>query len=243
VCRHRGQAVPPNVFISYSTKDESFVTNLATDLKQLNLGVWVALWDIKVGQSLVSRIQEGISASDYVIAVISSHSANSAWVQKELNTAIYRVLSGKLRAVLPVIIEECDIPAFLLETKFVDFRSSYTKGVEDLLSVLYPTALLRGQAERLVARYKSQGHLLPAFFSPNAIGAIERRLIPVNAVNYGTLFWGAIENWCQNNLDGDLTQLDKWSQFEFLILNWSQLNWSRLSVQKFRVDKWSLCRG
>lgn len=123
----------PTVFLSHSSKDKPFVSRLATDLKSQGVPVWYDQWELKVGDSLSERIERGISQSGWLALVISKNSASSDWVQKELRAAQARELRDKSVFVLPIIIDDCEIPLFLLDKLYADFRASYEHGLEALL--------------------------------------------------------------------------------------------------------------
>lgn len=128
-----GQMDRPTVFLSHSSKDKPFVSRLATDLKSKGVPVWFDQWELKVGDSLSQRIERGISQSGWLAVVVSKNSSNSDWVQKELRAAQARELRDKSVFVLPIIIDDCEIPLFLLDKLYADFRASYDQGLEALL--------------------------------------------------------------------------------------------------------------
>jgi predicted nucleotide-binding protein len=72
------------VFISYSSKDRDFAERLATDLRASGAGVWFDQWEIKVGDSITQKINDGIHDNDYLAVVLSPDSVASHWVRKEL---------------------------------------------------------------------------------------------------------------------------------------------------------------
>ena len=65
------------VFISYSSSDKNFVEKLSKDLNELGIGVWFDKLEIKVGDSIVEKINKGISENDYLAIVLSPDSVNS----------------------------------------------------------------------------------------------------------------------------------------------------------------------
>jgi hypothetical protein len=52
------------VFLSHSSADKAFVDRLASDLERINVGAWYDKWEIRVGDSLIEKIQEGIDSND-----------------------------------------------------------------------------------------------------------------------------------------------------------------------------------
>jgi hypothetical protein len=126
----------PSVFLSHSSKDKPFVSRLATDLKSRGVPVWFDKWELKVGDSLTEKIETGISQSGWLAVILSRDSASSDWVQKELRAAQVRELRDRNVFVLPIVIDDCEIPLFLLDKVYADFRPSYEHGLEVLLKRL-----------------------------------------------------------------------------------------------------------
>lgn len=124
------------VFLSHSSQDEFFVERLARDLEASGLDVWLDRWSIQSGESIVSRISEGLSESDYLLVVLSAASVDSLWVRHELDTALMLQLSDESITIVPLYAEDCAIPLMLRAFRYDDFRSSYDEGLTSLLSFL-----------------------------------------------------------------------------------------------------------
>jgi hypothetical protein len=130
--------VSTDLFISYSSKDAEFVTKLAKDLQSRGVSVWWDKWMMKVGDSLHKKIQEGITNSALLCVVLSPYSVSSPWVEKEMNSALMKELEQREVFVLPILYKECQIPLFLKDKLYADFRSSYEIGLSALLERLTP---------------------------------------------------------------------------------------------------------
>jgi hypothetical protein len=126
-------------FISYSSTDAAFAHRLAQDLKKANVNIWFDRWEIKVGDSISEKIEAGLRDSDYLIIVLSPRSVNSSWVRQELNAAHIKELEARKVVVLPALIEKCDVPLWLRDKHYADFRADYDYGLWELLEVLAPT--------------------------------------------------------------------------------------------------------
>lgn len=61
----------PSLFLSHSSADKTFVEKLAKDLEGVGVNVWFDKWEIKVGDSLTGKIEEGLQANDYLGLVLS----------------------------------------------------------------------------------------------------------------------------------------------------------------------------
>jgi hypothetical protein len=93
------------VFISYSSKDHDFVLLLAEKLRKDLIDVWIADWELKAGDSIVEKINQGLEKSSFLIIIFSEHSIKSDWVLRELNSALMRQLTKKDIKILPILLE------------------------------------------------------------------------------------------------------------------------------------------
>jgi len=66
-----------SIFLSHNSADKPFVQQLATDLKRLGVNVWFDKWEIRVGDSLMWRIEEGIRENEYLGIVLSPEAISS----------------------------------------------------------------------------------------------------------------------------------------------------------------------
>ena len=125
----------PGLFLSHNSFDKPFVRKLSADLQAAGVQVWVDEAEIRVGDSLIDRIAEGIAGADYLGVVLSPRSVESLWVQRELNIALSREIGGRKTKVLPILLEECELPVFLEDKFYADFRAPdlYEKGLNLLL--------------------------------------------------------------------------------------------------------------
>jgi hypothetical protein len=116
-------SVSIGVFLSHNSNDKPFVRKLASDLESHGVRCWIDEAEIKIGDSLVQKIREGIDSVDYVAVVLSNNSINSPWVQKEIDVSINKEILGGDIKVLPVLLEHCEMPGFLLGKFYADFTS------------------------------------------------------------------------------------------------------------------------
>ena len=138
------------VFISHAHADREFVDKLAMNMVNAHVHVWVDRWELHVGDSLISRIQEAIQEASALIVVLSRHSVQSAWCRIELNAGLIRELEEKRVVLLPVVLDDCEIPLFLHEKLYADFRTNYDDGFRQVLeSVARVTSNTLGRVEAL----------------------------------------------------------------------------------------------
>lgn len=120
------------IFISYAHVDANFANLLAERLVKKNAHVWVDTWELSVGDSIISKVQEAIEKSGALLVVLSKASVQSEWCKKELNAGLIRELDEKRVIILPVLLEDCQIPVFLRDKMYADFRTNFEKGFKDL---------------------------------------------------------------------------------------------------------------
>ena len=112
-----------NVFLSHNLADKEFTRRLARDLSAFGVEVWLDEDEIRIGESLVQEIGEGIDEADYVVVVLSPDSVVSRWVKEELDIAMnQQIADGKLK-VLPLLYRQCELPRFLVGKLYADFTS------------------------------------------------------------------------------------------------------------------------
>jgi TIR domain len=136
------------VFISYSHEDREVVDRIAANLVRRRVNVWVDRWELRIGDSLIQRIQSEIQSADALVVMLSRASVRSAWCQKELSAGLIRELEERRVVVLPVLLEECEIPLFLRDKKYADFRRGFDHGLSDLLEgIASASSIVMGRLE------------------------------------------------------------------------------------------------
>jgi len=122
------------VFVSYSHVDATRTRELVKELSLEGVRV-LGDWQFQGGDSLIARISESILRAGYLLVMLSPASVQSEWVRRELEIASAGELSENRICVVPVLLEDCPIPAFLRGKLYLDARSSYP--IEELLQQLH----------------------------------------------------------------------------------------------------------
>ncbi|MFT6443384.1 MAG: hypothetical protein ACJASQ_001167 [Crocinitomicaceae bacterium] len=92
-----------DVFICHASEDkEDFVRPLAERLKQHHLDVWYDEFSLNIGDSLMQKIDEGLSKSRYGIVVLSEHFFKKSWTKRELSGLTSREMIEKRDVILPI---------------------------------------------------------------------------------------------------------------------------------------------
>ena len=112
--------VTPKVFISHASDDKDrFVINFAIKLRAKGIDAWVDKWEMLPGDSLIDKIfDEGIKNADAFIIILSAASVNKKWVREELNAGIVKKIDDNTK-LIPVVIDDCEIPQVLKSTLWI----------------------------------------------------------------------------------------------------------------------------
>ena len=77
-----------DIFISYSRRDQEFVSRLAADLNEQVAGVWFDQSALQVGQNWHDAILDGIRDCKAFVVVLSPDAIESRYVHEEVETAL-----------------------------------------------------------------------------------------------------------------------------------------------------------
>jgi pSer/pThr/pTyr-binding forkhead associated (FHA) protein len=104
------------IFISHATEDDSFVTQLRTELHARGFRTWVDHFDIPAGENWIDVIEEALAQSLLLVLVISPNSLSSHFVRKE-----WGVFLAQNRRIIPLMVEECEAPMMLRDLQHIVF--------------------------------------------------------------------------------------------------------------------------
>lgn len=91
-----------DVFISHASEDkEEVVRPLALALQNGGLKVWYDEFELKIGQSLRRKIDEGLIKSRFGVVVLSRSFLGKGWTNYELDGLVTRAVSGE-QVLLPI---------------------------------------------------------------------------------------------------------------------------------------------
>jgi len=130
----------PIVFVSHASDDkERFVLDFAEMLRKNGVDAWVDKWEMNPGDKLIEKIfDHGIANAKAFIAVISKISINKPWVREELDAALVRRIEGNTK-LIPVVIDDCEVPLVLRSTIWVKIKdlSNYDKEFQQILAAIF----------------------------------------------------------------------------------------------------------
>ena len=137
------------VFISYNRGDSKFVDALAKNLVMHRHNIWLDRWEMNIGDLLIEKIQGALTEFSAILVIISKASVASEWCKKELNSGLVRELAEKKVLLLPCVIDDCEIPLFLREKLYADFRTNPDEAFSqaNYLTLLRITSQQQGRLE------------------------------------------------------------------------------------------------
>lgn len=122
-----------DVFISYTSPDLTKAEELANKLKNDGFSVFFAEWEILAGNNILIKCEEALKSSYKLIFLTSKSSDESEWLKFEKSMMRSTDLIGSRRKIIPILIEECNIPSSQMIYKYLDFTSGITKDNYNLL--------------------------------------------------------------------------------------------------------------
>ena len=130
----------PKVFVSHASEDkERFVRDFGIKLRSKGIEAWIDEWEISPGDSLIDRIfEEGIKIAQAIVIVVSKHSISKPWVREELNASMIKKING-ISKLIPVIIDECEVPEALHSIAWVRIKDfhNYDNEFERIVMSIY----------------------------------------------------------------------------------------------------------
>jgi hypothetical protein len=120
-------------FLSYSSQNREFVKKLRQAL--LDTGISPIETNLKstIGSDIIDGLDKVLPNIDYVIVVFSKAYKADAWFSTELAAFIGKEMSVKYKLIMPIIIEDCQVPDLLAARIAGDFRGSFEDGYKELL--------------------------------------------------------------------------------------------------------------
>ncbi|HJR08566.1 MAG TPA: TIR domain-containing protein [Pyrinomonadaceae bacterium] len=125
-----------DVFLSHNSIDEPWVNRLKVALQERGVKVWLDKDEIRPGARFVRAIEIGLEESKAVALIVSPEAMASGWVEEEYDRALSLAQSkDRPLQLIPVILREAEMPGFLGNRNYVDFRdeTSFDEKIEKLI--------------------------------------------------------------------------------------------------------------
>ena len=107
------------VFISHSSVDKKWAVLIKKELEGRGISAWIDQDEIRPGALIAEALGKAIESSACVIVIVSQESMKSRWVREEYHQSL-----NSVHHVIPVILDDADLPGFLRSRLCVDFRDA-----------------------------------------------------------------------------------------------------------------------
>lgn len=114
------------LFLSHSSKDKGIVDYYFNELQKSNIKAWYDKEEIFAGDSIPSKINEGLSECDLGIIFLSKNflSKHSGWTESECNYFITgRMKRTKKIIVINIGLEDYEVPPLLQEYRYINYKA------------------------------------------------------------------------------------------------------------------------
>jgi small GTP-binding protein len=165
-----------DVFLSHSSKDKAVVRTIAERLRADGLRVWFDDWELKPGDSISTKIEQGLEQSRVLVLCLSANAFASDWAQLESRTFRFRDPLNKYRRFIPLRLDDAPIKGSLAQFLYInwlleDREQEYTKLLEACRPSANPKAAkaeaAQEQAEELAFQLNSSECFNTYAFSPD----------------------------------------------------------------------------
>lgn len=108
-----------DVFLSHGSKDKDIVRPIAERLRADGMRVWFDEWELKPGDSIPAKIEEGLEHSRVLVLCMSANAFGSDWAHLESGTFRFRDPLNKERRFIPIRLDSAPIPGSLAQFGYI----------------------------------------------------------------------------------------------------------------------------
>ena len=119
-------------FISHSTSDKAVANELVSELELRGKNCWIDDL-IGPGTHIGVATETALTDSKRLIVLLSPRSTNSQWVIAEYWTSQFTDPTNRNRKIIPIIVEECEIPLLLRALKHIDLTMNELPDAVDMI--------------------------------------------------------------------------------------------------------------
>jgi hypothetical protein len=131
----------PLFFISYRSKDREKVEWLVEHLRESRLDIWFDRFEIKIGDNIIERLQEGLSKSTHMLLFIGPTYFSGGFTAGEYQS-FFNKNRGKLSGKVFIVLDRISVNKFQKSAPFLGnyrcalWREGREKVVKDILGSL-----------------------------------------------------------------------------------------------------------
>ena len=110
------------IFLSHTSSDKNVVEPIAIALGKVfgRENIFYDSWSIQPGDGIIDKMNSGLEECDFFFLFISKKSVSSSeMVKMEWQNALMAHAKKGMKFI-PVLLENCDVPAILMQTKYIN---------------------------------------------------------------------------------------------------------------------------
>jgi len=166
-----------DVFLSHSSKDKAVVRAVAERLRADELKVWFDEWEIKPGDSIPAKIEEGLERSRVLVLCMSANAFGSDWAQLEAGTFRFRDPLNQERRFIPLRLDDAPIQGALAQFLYINWLpkvrdQEYAKLLEACRPPAAEAEVAREQVAEKVIQLDYKADIRAFAFSPDGKRAL-----------------------------------------------------------------------
>ncbi len=127
-----------HAFLCHASEDKSEVERFAKMLLSRKAHAWFDKWEIKVGDSIVEKIQSGLKQMTHLVVFLSKKSINKPWVEREMMSTISRAIRNKSIRIIILKLEDVVIPTIIDDLKYadctLDLEGGFNQAIDDMVA-------------------------------------------------------------------------------------------------------------
>jgi len=121
------------VFLSHNRADKPTARRLGADLVLAGADVWFDEWEIRAGDSIPGKLNEGLTEFDVFLLLWSENAARSDWVRGELESAIARAMHDHSTRIIPMVLDDTPVPALVAPLRHLKVEDGIDAATDAIL--------------------------------------------------------------------------------------------------------------
>jgi hypothetical protein len=112
-----------HAFISYRHYDQEIVDKIDFWLTEIaGFDIWLDRRNLPPSSKITSYLPMAIENSRAIILILSKQAVSSGWIKEEYDYAIAQRAEFPDFRIIPIVIEDCEIPRFIQTTKWIELK-------------------------------------------------------------------------------------------------------------------------
>lgn len=140
------------VFISHSSKDKNAAVLVADTIRSMGHEVFLDTANIRPSENSFEKLSTEVMNADAILPIISHNLLRSANSQKELSSLALNSLSKPDVPVIPIKIDDSEVPSYLAGRAYVDMSKKSDTGIKLLKTIFKSRASVSDETQRTGAK-------------------------------------------------------------------------------------------